>query len=206
MNQIPPSLRHRPTAVAIAVAALTLCRVLGAAASVGADEPGPDSGFEPFRIIAQRNIFDPQRSAPGEAPRRETPRTARVESFSLLGTMAYAKGRFAFFDGTSSRYRNVLGTGDTIAGFVIREIRPDSVLLENEGQSYELPVKSRMTREDDGPWRVAAGAARSTRSAPASDDARPASSTTSTEKTASDSAADDVLQRLLRKREEELNK
>src|ERR1041385_6179537 len=58
--------------------------------------------FSSFRIITERNIFNPRRSAryvPTERTRRPSTRT---DSFALVGTMSYEKGFFAFFDGSSS--------------------------------------------------------------------------------------------------------
>ena len=57
------------------------------------------------RVITERNIFDPNRysHAPG-APRTYRPRSRSMvnsaPAFSLVGTMSYAKGQFAFSAGT----------------------------------------------------------------------------------------------------------
>ena len=75
--------------------------------------------FDAFRLIAERNIFNPNRSGRRDYTRREPDRRSRVESFALVGTMSYEKGRFAFFDGTSSDYRKVIGASDQIAGYTL---------------------------------------------------------------------------------------
>src|SRR5262245_16650 len=65
--------------------------------------------YSAFKIITDRNIFNPQRHARVNGQeRKEANRPATVDSFSLVGTMSYAKGTFAFFDGSSSEYRKVL--------------------------------------------------------------------------------------------------
>jgi len=92
---------------------------------------------------------------------RETRRTPRVESFALVGTMSYAKGAFAFFDGSSSELRKSLSPGGTIAGYTVREIKPAGVKLEGHGSTLELPVNGQLRREDDGEWQVAATTERS---------------------------------------------
>src|SRR5690348_14727991 len=76
--------------------------------TVAARGPARNS-YDAFRLISQRNIFNPNRSMAGAAPvaRASAPPAVRIESFSLLGTMQYEKGNFAFFDGTSSRYKMV---------------------------------------------------------------------------------------------------
>ena len=62
--------------------------------------------FDEFKIITQRNIFDPNRSAPGQRRRdQDRPRPTRIDYLNLVGAMSYEKGRFAFFDGTCSEYR-----------------------------------------------------------------------------------------------------
>ena len=66
--------------------------------------------FDAFRIITDRNIFDPNRRPP--RVNREAPPPA-VDSFTLTGTMSYQKGFFAVFDGTSSDYHKVLEPGGT---------------------------------------------------------------------------------------------
>src|SRR4051794_18547376 len=66
-----------------------------------------------FRIISERNIFNPNRSA--RSPRGETPRAQRapkIDTFALVGTLSYEKGRFAFFDGSSSGFKKTLKAAD----------------------------------------------------------------------------------------------
>lgn len=111
--------------------------------------------YAAFRIIAERNIFNAGRSGRvSERTNRDTRRPARVDSFALVGTMSYEKGRFAFFDGSSSDYRKVLPTGGQIAGHKIKAIAPASVTLEAEGKAVELKVNAQLRREDDGVWEV----------------------------------------------------
>src|SRR4030095_1989792 len=53
------------------------------------------SDYASFKIIHERNIFNANRSRRREGPGERT-RPAKVETFSLVGTMSYAKGDFAF--------------------------------------------------------------------------------------------------------------
>src|SRR5262249_468863 len=81
--------------------------------------PGPNSvddrsgrpSCQNFRIVTERNIFDPNR---GPAIRPRSGPTRSTDYFALVGTMSYEKGLFAFFDGTSSEYRKALKLGDSI--------------------------------------------------------------------------------------------
>src|SRR4051812_46991175 len=94
--------------------------------------------FQSFQIISQRNIFDPNRSARG-GPRepREASKPSRTEAFGLVGTMLYEKGKFAFFDGSSSDYRKIATPSDKIAGYTVTDIEANAVKLETNGQSLQ---------------------------------------------------------------------
>ena len=50
--------------------------------------------YPSFKIITERNIFDPNRSArSGKGARTDSQRPARSESFALVGTLSYEKGK-----------------------------------------------------------------------------------------------------------------
>jgi hypothetical protein len=153
--------------------------------------------YQSFKIITDRNIFDPNRSSGSTRARTEAPKPARVESFALVGTMSYQNGTYAFFDGTSSSYRKAIKTGDTIAGYKVADISADRVKLEANGQQIELNVGVQMRKQDEGEWQLAGRAESFVTSSPA---------TAAAEKTDSASGGEenDVLKKLMQKREEEL--
>lgn len=105
-----------------------------------------------FRIIAERNIFNAERI--GAVRIASSRRPARVESFKLVGTMAYAKGAFAFFEGSSSELTKVVRPDGVIAGHKLVDILTDGVKLEADGKILEVSVGSAMRREDEGAWRL----------------------------------------------------
>ena len=109
-----------------------------------------------FRIIAERNIFNANRS--GGRVQLATRRPARIETVTLVGTMAYDKGAFAFFDGSSSEFSKVIQASGVIAGHKLLDVRADSVMLEADGKQIELAVGSQLRREDAGAWLVAVAA------------------------------------------------
>lgn len=161
----PPPTALAPTARALALLAgawlvtapaLALLAQEGDTATTDRAPRGKHPDFSAFQLIAARNIFNPDRSGPQSerSPREERP-PARVESFALAGTMAYEKGRFAFFDGSDSEFRKVLKAGDTIAGFTIQEVRPNEVVLVRNESTVEVKVNSEMRREDEGEWHPA---------------------------------------------------
>ena len=107
-----------------------------------------------LRFVAERNIFNATRSGVGEV-RVPSRRATTVEFFTLVGTMDYEKGTFAFFDGSSSQYTKVIQADSVIAGHKLLDVTANSVKLEAEGKEIELPVGSQMRREDEGAWQVA---------------------------------------------------
>lgn len=168
--------------------------------------------YNHYRLIAERNIFNGTRS-PGRANTpRDTRRAPRVDEFALAGTMSYEKGRYAFFDGSSSDYRKVLQEGGRIGGFTVSEITPRSVKLAAEGKTLELPINAQMRREDEGAWRTSGRSYASSSSTsnssssntgsdrPGGSDAKPASSSSSS---SSSGEMSDVLKRLMEQREKE---
>jgi hypothetical protein len=169
--------------------------------------------YQSFRIIAERNIFDPSRyGRSSRGPRTTTQRrVVRTETFGLVGSMSYEKGSFAFFDGSSSDYRKTLKAGDSIAGYQITEIAPDRVKLESAGKEVELPVGSQMRKEEGGQWTVstrsdsfASSNGSTNAEEKAEGDAEPGSDAASD--SGSGGSPNAVLQRLMQLREKELNK
>jgi len=172
--------------------------------------------YAAFRIITDRNIFNANRSGRPPRANREARRPSRVEAFALLGTMSYEKGRFAFFDGSSSDYRQTLKPEGTIAEFKVLEIGGNSVKLDRKGKQIDLRVGSQLRREDGGEWQVAEG-----KDLPSGSTGSPAASASASTsapsggpETASPSSTDggggggggemsEVLKRLLEQRERE---
>jgi len=112
----------------------------------GSDEPA-------FRIVTERNIFNANRS--GGQVRLASQRPARIEFFTLVGTMAYDKGVFAFFEGSNSELTKAMKASGIIAGHKLVDIYANSVKIEADGKELELLVGSQMRREDEGLWHVA---------------------------------------------------
>jgi hypothetical protein len=148
--------------------------------------------FTAFKLITDRNIFDPNRvpHRPGSQPKLKI-----VESFALVGIMSYEKGTFAFFDGNSSEYTKAVKVNDSIAGYKIARIGPNTVNLVAGTNRAELQVGMQLRREESGNW------------VPSSQTEIYAPNSTSSASTHSDSisnsADNDILERLRKKREQE---
>ncbi len=145
-----------------------------------------------FKIVADRNIFDPNRY-----PARVRPPSQQtlVDSFSLVGTMSYEKGTFAFFSGSSSQYQKALKTSETIAGYKITNIGENTVKLTEGTNQIELRIGMQMRREEEGPWTLSRGSQAYA--------ATPASSNSTSTDSIPSGPGSDVLKRLMQRREQE---
>ncbi len=187
-----------------------------AALGTSTNSPAVGTDFASFGIIPERNIFNVNRSSRSGRLTREAPtKTIQVDTFALVGAMSYAKGDFAFFDGSNSDFRKVLKPGDSIGGFRLKSIGLNSVQLDDASKSIELAIGSHFRREEQGEWRLVAEAAPSTSSSSSSrrersesESSGAASSQDGTKTGSTDSGGDanDILQRLMKKREQEMGK
>ena len=180
---------------------LGLAWVIHSSALAQETNPVRQTDASAFRIISQRNIFNQYRVARRPQTGRSTPTTpVRMgDAFSLVGTMTYRKGAFAFFDGTRPEYRKIVRCAEVVAGYTVTEITAHGVKLESDGQMIELPVGTQMRRNEEGAWRLTTPSelpgptAASTATGPA----EPASSGSSGD-------AAEVLKKLMQQREQEL--
>lgn len=145
------SLSVRRRASCAVVTALLLSMVSGLAEQTNRTARPDESAV---RMISDRNIFNPNRFArsSGRTSRTESRPASRVESFTLVGLMAYEKGVFAFFDGTSASYRKTLETEGTISEFKIAGLNSHQVKLVSGTNEFTLRVGMQVRREDEGDW------------------------------------------------------
>jgi hypothetical protein len=154
--------------------------------------------YQAFRIVAQRNIFDPNRRVRTQSNEAPPERPKRIENFTLLGAIAYDKGNFAFFEGSNSDYRKSVKAGDSIGGLKVAEVAPNHVTFEaGEGKTLELPVGSQMKRTEGEEWKVGGRAESGSTSSTSSSSSTDSSSSGGT--SSGNGEASDVLKRLLEK-------
>jgi len=158
--------------------------------------------YASFRMIAERNIFDPNRYP---HTTRSVRRTAsnRAPAFSLVGTMRYKNGMLAFFDGTDSDYRKVLAPHGVINGYTVVEITLRGVRLEAAGKAVEMKVGAQMRQEGKGEWLLAEAGELPAATA-ATGVAAPGETPAAGPAAGSDSEPNDVLKKLMQQREQEL--
>jgi len=200
------------------------------------EEPRSSSApaFEAFKVIAVRNIFDPNRQPP--PPGQDSSYASRIdrsassvpaparEYFDLLGILIDRHNKVAFFEGAKSEYNAVVGQGETIAGYQITGISTEQLILEKEGEQIQLPVGSRMEKNDQDEWRLtsitktqSAVASISTDQASEKNANQPAAATISTNPPSDEEAEgppaasqstgganDDILKQMIERRRREL--
>ncbi|HOE12488.1 MAG TPA: hypothetical protein PLQ35_09780 [bacterium] len=161
--------------------------------------------YESFQLIISRNIFNPNRKhVSAESLPSPVARTPTVEEIIYVGMIDTGAGTYAFFEGSDADYQGVLSVGDTIAGCTVTVIDPGHVSLQSSGTSLDLPVGSRIVRQDGGRWEVAAVPARKTlpghEPGNRRDSAEPA---VTKSEPAAQGAGSDLLQRMMERRKQE---
>ncbi len=138
------------------------------------------------------------------------PPTRYAPAFTLVGTMSYEKGMFAFFDGNQPNLRRVLYQSESnyIAGFTVAEITLTGVKLQtaDKKQTVQLKIGDTM-RQEGSSWQLAqsgelfGGSGAGESAAPSGTDS------SSSGASAAPSPAiegNDVLKKLMQQREQEL--
>ena len=200
-NTNPPAATNQPATTNTPAPVESAKAPPAAASSSRSGAPAPKLDEASFAIIPERNIFNANRSG-GRVTVASTRRQPRVESFTLVGTMAYEKGAFAFFDGSSSEFTKAVKMEGVIAGHKLADIYAGSVKLEADGKQVELPIGSQMRREDGGNWQLREGAGSSGGGESASPVSR-SSSSSSSPASAAPANQSEILKRLMERREKE---
>ena len=191
----------------------------GGLLAAGTNEPPALDAKSMARRVADWNIFDPDRQPRTRSDSRPAPKprpvvAADAAEMGLVGVMDYTRGTFAFFDGNAPEYRKTLQLRAEIAGHTLTAITPQSVTLtESNRPPVRLKVGQRMRRDSEGVWQVVSGAAGEGFSrtgnpgnAGSSGGSTGASgaSASSTPSGEDPPGSDEILKRLLKKREQEM--
>ncbi len=211
------SLRASTKSATLALLAVALAS--NAAASTEPTNTRAKLDYSTFKLIAQRNIFNAHRSIKPPTARGESRPPPRIDTFTLVGTLRYEKGVFAFFEGSSPEYRKVVKVAGSIAGCQVTDIEPASVKLAAGTGDIQLSVGRQLRREEGGVWRLAevnesatiTPAAAVSRPTSPPDTARattagPAAATAVSNPDSQPDLTDPVLVRLMEKRKQETSK
>jgi len=153
-----------------------------------------NGSFESFRLIGDRNIFDPNRRSRSARSASSEPPAPTGDTIAFVGTMDYDQGVFAFFDSSDARYRKVLPVGGTLADFVVKHVEARRVDLTRDGKVTTLQITQQLHRPDGGEWTVAGASPAPAMSATSEGDAAPAIP----------ADASDTLKRLMEQRQKQL--
>jgi hypothetical protein len=110
----------------------------------------PSGTYDEFRIITDRNIFNPNRTARRNRSVEEVP--PRLDIITLVGTMDYDKGLRAFCDGSEAAYRKALRVGESVDKFKVIKISANSVDFEADGKSFSVRVGQQFRRPEGANW------------------------------------------------------
>lgn len=130
----------------------------GAKPKVAAPAPPASAGpavpsFDAFRLIGDRNIFNPNRMSRSSRDAKDQ-KPPRIDTISFVGTMQYEKGLFAFFDSPDSKYRKALHEGEDLAEFKVKRITADHVQLTRDTREISLKMAEQLRRAKGGDWTV----------------------------------------------------
>ena len=112
----------------------------------------PSAPFDNFRLVSDRNIFNPNRT--GRRDRAPEEQSARVDVISVVGTMESDRGLRAFFDGSDSSYRRAVRVGESVDKFKVTQITPHVVELERDGKNLSVRVGQQLRRPEGADWDV----------------------------------------------------
>jgi hypothetical protein len=108
-----------------------------------------------FDIVENRNIFDQYRRPTVTPPEPAKPVfTSEPDYIACVGTMQYEEGSYAFFEGNRPAYTRVLASSNSIAGWRVVAIEPNSVTLATVSNELRLPVGARIRQDPGGRWRL----------------------------------------------------
>ena len=188
-----------PSKIRLILALALVNGFLAGAQSNGVPGPADYAAFS--RFVTERNIFDPNRYprySSGQSS-YHPPISRSAPTFTLVGTMNYHKGMFAFFDGNSSDLRKVLYQSDSnsIAGYTVAEITLTGVTLQSADKKKLVPMKIGEAMHRAGnEWQPAG---REELPASTADSTTPAGATP-----VSAGEPNDILKKLMQQREKEL--
>ncbi|MEY4917360.1 MAG: hypothetical protein RL616_1273 [Verrucomicrobiota bacterium] len=184
-------------------------------ATAQSNPPG-DADYAKFSgFITDRNIFDPNRvphnsrSTPTRTRTRTRTKSAGTPGITLVGTMSYEKGLFAFFNATDSDLKKILPAGGELAGYTVKEVSATAVTLVGADKKEFIMKIGDQLHQDGNVWKLSD---EPVSSAPASEPVAAAAESESSAGSSAEAPAaapaanfsgNDVLKRLMEKRAKE---
>ncbi len=116
--------------------------------------------------------------------------------------MSYSKGRFAFFDGSDSKYKKVVEPGGNIIGYTVKEVKQGSVTLVAGGKEFELKSGAQMRNTGNNKWELSGHIIEDEPTDETNGESATADS--STPPTGGNPAANSILEQMMKRRQQEL--
>jgi len=178
--------------------------------------PGDSDYGKVAGFIADRNIFDPNRYPHGSTgyhrPTHTTHHSSGPQGVILVGTMAYEKGYFAFFNAGDSDLKKVVAAGGDITDYTVKDISATAVtLIGKDKKEYVMHIGDLLYQEG-GAWKINNEAGSATASSSADEPAATTTTETDNSTPAQDATpvapspsleSNDILKRLMEKRAKE---
>ena len=162
-------------------------------------------GFDAFRLVKTRNIFDPDRRASRveTSPTRSGPAPVRMNSIAVTGTMVADGKALVFFSGSLPEYSKVIPVGGMIADFKVTGITNAQVELSREGKQIVVGVGKQVPLEGSS---AAIAPPDSPPSDAPADGPPPEAAAPAETKPASADEPNEVLRRMMERRQKEMSK
>lgn len=181
-----------------------LATLLAIATSAFAQVAEPPQGYNAFRFVRTRNIFDPERRGARSDTSAAVPlsqgTTTRSNFIALTGTMVTDGKTLAFFTGSRPEYSKVISVHDKIADFTITAIAAREVQLELAGKPITVVIGNQVPLQGSS-----AETAIPLSPMPAPDvSTAPASGSSTTSTSPADKS--EILRRMAERREKEFSK
>ena len=164
--------------------------------------PAKKTGYETYRLLQTRNIFDPERQ-PGvtnTAPVQVQTTPSNPDYAALTGTMITAEKTLAFFSGSRTEYNAVLTTNGRIAGAKVTKITAESVEVERNGKRVTVAVGQTVPLDASSMPTAAPASTPSSATTASPSNTSPNASSTS----APSGDREAVMRRMMEKRQQEL--
>lgn len=181
-------------------AAVFLFAILAMHRPAAAQEPSKPQGFDAFRLLLTRNVFDPERRAPlrSTGPQRTLPPGTVRSSVTLTGTMVTSSKSLAFFGSSRPEYNKVVSSQESVGDYKVLKIEPHEVTLEHAGQTTVLGVGKQIPLAGTEP--APAGTSAETSAEPGS------SAPVASPPAGVPADKDEVLRRMMQRRQQEMSR
>ena len=186
-------------AVVLSAAGFAIAGVAGAQ-----DESNEASAEQAFQLLFERNIFDPDRRAQvSEAPEIydepvvEAPEP--TDYIRLVGILIMDDTEMAFLEGTRPEYVTALFLDEYVDNLMLIEVDTEHAVFYCDNREIVLPVGAALGRQGQEAWHVTEATVPSSASADAGQDAGEVNTDDQ-----ENNAADSLLERLRKRREQEL--